>query len=202
MRLLNFIKAIFSKFISREIGTEEFDIVRCVIHPTHFDKKEKFYSYSFIPPKKSTDTSLIRLSYCNTDVAKVHGVQLAASLDVRSSKKITFKGLAVVNNLMIDKINSIGGIKANIKGTPLDKENQYIEASKKVYKCDKGKPYHADLIFEKPVPDGEPATEHRKYADELVCLILDKKIYFEDNCNSENRWCGEFISTKVKSLFA
>ncbi|MFN8117437.1 MAG: hypothetical protein U0W65_15075 [Bacteroidia bacterium] len=201
MQLPNFIKAIFSKFINREIGLDEYDITRSIIHPLHFDKKNSIYHYAFTPPKTSTDASLTRLSYCSVDSAKVDAIKLASNIS-KPNRITSFKGFAVVNNVMLNKLNRLGGLTANILGTPIDKDGKYIAENKKVYQCDSGLPYHADLIFSKPVPDGEPATEHRKYNDELIKLILDNNLYFEDNNVLDKRWGGIDISKAVKSFFS
>lgn len=202
MQFLSCIKALFCSPIPREIGASEFDIVRCVIYPTHF-RKENIYSYCFLPPKNSCDTSLLRLSYSSHSIAKRDGIKLVVNRSNKPEKNEKFfKGLAVVNNVIIEKLNATNEIKAKIIGTPIDENNNYVDKELTVYKGSKGKPYHADLVFEKPVPDGEPATNHRKYSDELVQIIQTKNLYYEDKCPEKMEWCSPNITEIVKKVFA
>ncbi len=198
MQLLNFIKAIFSNLIVRKIDDSELGIVRCVIHPFHYKNAVK--SQVFEPPRKSTDVSLVRLMYSSEHIAKRDGIELAKSKPATMNPN--FKGLVVVNNKMLKEVNSIGmGLTAFILGTPIDDKNKYIDKEIKVFQFDKGKPYHADLIFSEPMPDGEPSTKHREYSSHLIKIVNDKQLFFEDKHPTNIRWCGPVLMMKIKDKF-
>jgi hypothetical protein len=196
MRLPSWFKTIFCKKISREIPPNEQFIARCILAPMHF-KKEMLDPYCFIPPRKRTDVSLIRLMYCNPDCAKKDGLNISKQIS-SEKKQITFKGLALINNSIMDKIGSIDGVSAKIKGTPINDKNEYVASDRHTYKCDPGKPFHADLIYNEPVPDGEPATKHRKIAENILNQVNTFNSYFEDTCNEDQRWCNVNLLNFIK----
>ena len=193
MQLLNFFKSIFSKLVDRIIADSELNIVRCVIHPFHHHQKKGVVFKVFTPPRNSKDVSLIRLNYSSEDIAKRDGIDLVKGKLIPPIPK--FAGLVIINNKMVNEVNSINvGITASIKGTPI-KNNEYVPEGINIYRCDKGKPYHADLVYSEPVPDGEPSTKHREYCDNLLKIVSEKEIFFEDKCPEEKRWCGKITGT-------
>lgn len=197
MQLPNFIKAIFSKLIVRKINPNELDITRCVIQPYHY--KNKILPAAFEPPKSDTAVSLVRLKYTHENIAKRDGIKLASCKPQGSE----FKGLVIINNRMLNEINNSNiGLSAYIAGTPLDENGNYISTNLNVYKCDRGKPYHADIIYSEPKPaGGEPATKFREYSNSLAKMVQSKNLFVEDRCPNLSSWCSELISNVVLRNF-
>lgn len=194
MLLLNFIKSIFSSLINRVIEEGEHNIVRCVVYPIHFNKK--LQKPLFTPPPNSNDVSLIRLKYTDETRAKSDGLQIAELKKVKLPNA-TFSGFAVINYPILNLVKQTVDIPVTLVGTPMDKNGKCINENVKAFRIDRGKPYHADLIYNKSTPDGEPNTKIREFADKLTKVISEKNLFFADTCPTSKKWCG----IKIPSSF-
>jgi hypothetical protein len=141
------------------------------------------------------------LHYTTENVAKKDGLELAAS-KTRSNTIPQFKGLAVINSAMLSEINNSGiGVTAQIKASPMNKDGEYIAEGTEVYRCDRGKPYHADLIFSEKTNDGEPNTKIRSYCNEILKKVSAKNLFFQDEHPTNKKWlCGK-LHPKVEDAF-
>ena len=190
-----FIKTLFCKLIPQKIDDKEL-IARAIIYPIHF--KNKLKRESFLPKKSSSDISTYRIRYSNLNTLKQLAISLAKDKQKHFSNS-SFEGFAVINNNHLKQINSkIQTVAAEFIASPIDKNNKYIDLKgKKIFSCDSGLPFHSDLVYSKPVPDGEPATAHRMYSDEILKVIENRNSFYKDECREQNIWCGENFVKKV-----
>lgn len=146
-----------AKILSEEI------LVRCLLHPLWVSGgKMKFNA--FLPPPERKDVSLLRLLYTDMNFCKKH----AKGLKVGNS---IYWGLGAFRAKHIEEVNKEDDVKINaqIICSPIDENNSYIKDISTVTTSTSGLPMHADLSYSEPIPEkGNPATEHRIYAQKLL----------------------------------
>jgi len=126
---------------------------------------------ALLPPAEKCDVSVLRLNYTNLSFCKKHTKRLKIGAS-------NYWGLGAFKNIHIFKINisSEVELRADVICSPIDESTKYIENISQVTTDTLGLPMHADLRYSEPIPQkGNPATKHRKYAQELLKLSTFQK---------------------------
>ena len=78
-------------------------------------------------------------------------------------------GYAIITPRIIRDLSEIQGLKAEIRYSPMDENNNYIEDGRKLTMASPGVPFHAGLEYpELTIEPGEPCQELRKFTKALV----------------------------------
>ena len=157
--------------------------MRGIVRPLFYNqKKSKLERNAFLPPPKRgrNDVSLYRRRYASDDICK----QCASNLRLADN---TYSGLAILRARHILELNQIPdlGTTARVDATPLDDQDHHI-IDRVACRDEPGKPFHADLIYEYIVHEGQPNTPLRRYAERLCTVAC----YFEDPYPTERGWKG------------
>lgn len=163
-----------------ELDKEEL-LVRGILHPLFCSSKNKLKREALLPPPDRNDVSLLRHTYTDDHFCKVHAKTIAIPNNI-------YKGLAVFKACHVTDASVVSnkGVKVAVLGTPMNKDFEYIY-SKPVYVGDVGLPMHADMLFSKPIIKGEPNTEHREIANQLLKVVR----YFPDPNVESLIWEGD-----------
>jgi hypothetical protein len=158
-------------------------LVRGIVRPLFYNqKKAKLERNAFLPPPKRgrNDVSLYRRRYASEDICK----ECASNLRLTDN---TYCGLAILLAHHIRDLNQLPdlGTTARVDATPLDEKDHHI-TDRVVCRDEPGKPFHADLIYEYIVHEGQPNTPLRRYAERLCTLAH----YFADPNPNEQGWRG------------
>jgi len=185
--LKNYIANSFKVEIPLNVNDEEL-IVRGILHPLFIDSKSKFKREAFLPPFNRNDVSLLRRKYTNDSFCKDH----CASLRISGNK---YLGMATFIACHVDEINKSSDIsvKPKLVATPLNEEKEII-AITPVYKTTRGLPMHADLLYPSPLIKGQPNTQYRKFANEMIKIAN----YFPDPKPDEKGWEGSPLNWEKK----
>lgn len=166
------------------VDSEEL-LVRGILHPMFCsNSKNKLKREAFLPPPERRDVSLLRFLYTDDDFCKQHSKSLTIPNNIYKGLA-TFKTVHVYNAVTAAKAE----IEAHVKGTPIDINDNYI-VSKPVYVGDPGLPMHADLLYSQALIKGEPNTNHRLIANELLKVAL----YYPDPSPETIPWTGEKLN--------
>jgi hypothetical protein len=166
-------------------------LVRCVISPFQYsESKNKIKSILFLPPPKSREISLLRHNFTNDNFCKKYAKQI----NIEGNEYSGLATLLYKHCDIINKINDIN-IKAKIEATPYNEEDERYYG-KHIPVNMKGKPMHADLLYDEDMPQkGVPFTKHRKYAYQITkCLN-----FYKDNDKENEIWTGEKIRWNERS---
>lgn len=183
MRLINYIRALWSKAIPRQIEDDEL-IVRGIVHPLFYsDSKRTLKEGAFLPPPGRCDVSVLRRNYTSDNFCKNH----ASSLEITGN---TYKGLATFLAKHVNDVRTQTTMThdVSIRATPIDNNGNYTE--KKVFQFSLGLPMHADIEYERHIEPGEINTQYRKYARQLAKTAR----YFPDPTPNLRNWSGEPLS--------
>ncbi len=173
-----------------EIDAKEI-LVRGIFHPMFYSiSKQKLKGEAFLPPPNKNDVSLLRRHYTNDDFCKRH----SANLNIANN---SYCGLATFHSFHVDEINGTeaSSFKVELKATPLNEKGEYIDNAP-VLIDSAGLPMHADLLYPSPLTKGQPATAHRKFAEQLAKIA---NFYLDSNPTVAGPWVeGELIWTDRK----
>jgi len=151
--------------VPRVVDSQEI-IVRTVKNPNHVDSKGKLRDNLFMPSGAHKEISVLRLLYTTPDFCKKHSHKI-----LNQERGESFHGLGIIYAKTIRAIGERIGIPdaADVLGTPLDENNEYIGEGIPVYVTDPGNPAHADIIFTCPPPEsGVPSNPIKKVAKEIL----------------------------------
>ncbi len=168
--------------IPRTIDENE-TILRCLVHPMFYSRSKKAMKReAFLPPPNKKDVSVLRRDYTSDDsFCKNHCKTIKIGVS-------TYIGIAVFLARHIREINNDEQttIPMELKPTPLNPENELVSGYKEIFMDTPGLPMHADIIYERPLHKGMPATEHRIVAN----MLLKKTTLYIDKFIESNTWDG------------
>ncbi len=162
-------------------------IVRGIVYPFFYsNSKKRLDKQAFLPPKGKNEVSTYRNRYANDHICK----NSATTLQLGTNK---YCGLAIFLAEHISHLNEATELemKAQMISTPLDKNNQHIK-DRIATANEEGKPFHADLVYDFIVMEGQPNTPIRKYAEALTKIAQ----YYHDPYPDQPNWRGEKLEWK------
>jgi hypothetical protein len=171
--------------VPRKVDSQEI-IVRTVKNPNHIDSKGKLRDNLFMPSVNYKEISVLRLPYTTPNFCKKHSHKI-----LNQERGESFHGLGIIH---VETIRSIGeriGIldAADVLGSPLDENDDYIREEITVYTTDPGNPAHADIIFNCPPPEpGVPSNPIKKVAREI---LRNSHIKIDTNTIDIDVWTGD-----------
>lgn len=168
--------------ISRTIDNDE-TLLRCIVHPMFYsESKGTMKREVFLPPPDRRDVSLLRRDFTKDDsFCKNH----CKSIKIGGSEYV---GIAVFLARHVQQINDSEQTTISIEliATPLNPNKEMIPEQEEIFMNTSGLPMHADMIYERPLKKGIPATEHQIVAS----MLLKKATFYIDKFIESSTWNG------------
>ncbi len=168
--------------IPRTIDDDE-TLLRCIVHPMFYSKsKENMKREAFLPPPGKRDVSLLRRDFTIDDSSCKHHCK---SIKIGVSNYV---GIAVFIARHVKEINDDEQTNISIEliATPLNPNKEMIPEQEEIFMDTSGLPMHADMIYERPLQKGIPATEHRIVAS----MLLKKATFYIEKFIESSTWDG------------